>query len=63
MARNSSKVNRLAIKEMVEGWEGRKLPKNISMKALIAKVVDEAELTEPGREGDHGTRRAEAQNE
>ena len=46
MARNSSKVSRLAVKEMVEGWEGRKLPKNISMKALIDMVVDEAEMTE-----------------
>ena len=42
MARKSSKVSRLAVKEMVEGWEGRKLPKNISMKTLIDMVVDEA---------------------
>lgn len=62
MARNSSKVNRLAIKEMVEGWEGRKLPKNISMKALIDMVVDEAEMTECGKEEDYGSRGAEAQN-
>ena len=76
MARNSSKVNRLAIKEMVEGWEGRKLPKNISMKALIDMVADEAEITEceayavpvmcdechVRKEGDHESRGAEAQN-
>lgn len=46
MARNGSKVSRLAIKEMVEGWEGRKLPKNIRMKALIEMVVDEEASTE-----------------
>jgi len=62
MARNNSKVNRLAIKEMVEGWEGRKLPKNISMKALIDMVVHEAERTEPRKEEDYGSRGAEAQN-
>ena len=76
MARNSSKINRLAIKEMVEGWEGRKLPKNISMKALIDMVADEAEITEceayavpvmcdechVRKEGDHESRGAEAQN-
>jgi hypothetical protein len=76
MAKKGSKVSRLAVKEMVEGWEGRKLPKNISMKALIDMVVDEAEMTESGespvpvmcdechvrKEGDHGSRGAEAQN-
>ena len=76
MAKKKSKVSRLAVKEMVEGWEGRKLPKNISMKALIGMVVDEAEMTEceessiPAmcdechvrKEGDHGSRGAEAQN-
>jgi hypothetical protein len=62
MARNGSKVSRLAVKEMVEGWEGRKLPKNISMKALIDMVVDEAEMTECRKEEDHGSRGAEAQN-
>ncbi len=76
MAKNRSKVSRLAVKEMVEGWEGRKLPKKISMKALIGMVVDEAEMTEFGessvpvmcdechvrKEGDHGARSAEAQN-
>jgi len=76
MAKNRSKVSRLAVKEMVEGWEGRKLPKNISMKTLMGMVVDEAEMTEcePSpvpvmcdechvrKEGDHESRRAEAQN-
>ena len=62
MARNTSKVSRLAVKEMVEGWEGRKLPKNISMKALIDMVVDEAEMTECRKEEDHGARGIEAQN-
>ncbi len=76
MAKNMSKVGRLAVKEMVEGWEGRKLPKKISMKALIGMVIDEAEMTEFGessvpvmcdechvrKEGDHGSRGAEAQN-
>ena len=76
MARKGSKVSRLSVKEMVEGWEGRKLPKNISMRALIDMVVDEAEMTECGassvpvmrdeyrvrKEGDHGSRGAEAQN-
>ncbi len=62
MARKGCKVSRLAVKEMVEGWEGRKLPKNISMKALIDMVVDEAETTEPRKEEDYGSRGAEAQN-
>ncbi len=76
MAKNRSKISRLAVKEMVEGWEGRKLPKNISMKVLIDMVVDEAEMTECGessvplmrgdchvrKEEDHGSRGAEAQN-
>ena len=76
MAKNRSKVSRLGVKEMVEGWKGRKLPKNISMKALIGMVVDEAEMTECGassvpvmcdechvrKEGNHGSRGAEAQN-
>lgn len=62
MARNTSKVSWLAVKEMVEGWEGRKLPKNISMKALIDMVVNEAETTECRKEEDHGARGAEAQN-
>jgi hypothetical protein len=76
MAKNRRKVSRLAVKEMVEGWEGRKLPKNISMKALIGMVVDEAEMTEFEessvpvmcdechfrKEGNHGARGAEAQN-
>ena len=62
MPKSRSKVSRLAVKEMVEGWEGRKLPKNISMKALIGMVVDEAEMTEPRKEGEHGTRGTEAQN-
>jgi len=46
MARNNSKVSRLAVKEMVEGWEGRRLSKNISMKALIDMVLDEKDSTE-----------------
>ena len=46
MASKSSKASRLAVKEMVEGWEGRKLPKNISMKALIGMVVNEKINTE-----------------
>jgi hypothetical protein len=62
MAKKNSKVSRLAVKEMVEGWEGRKLPKNISMKALIDMVVDEADMTECKKGGDHESRRAEAQN-
>ena len=62
MAKKSNEVSRLVVKEMVEGWEGRKLPKNISMKALIDMVVDEAEMTECRKEGDHGSRGAEAQN-
>ena len=76
MARNSSKVSRLAVKEMTEGWERRKLPKNISMKSLIDMVVDEAEMTEceassvpvtcdecnVRKEGAHESRGAEAQN-
>ena len=62
MAKKGGKVSRLAVKEMVEGWEGRKLPKNISMKTLIDMVSDEAEMTECRKEGDHGSRGAEAQN-
>jgi hypothetical protein len=62
MAKNKCKVERLAVKEMVEGWEGRKLPKNMSMKTLIDMVVNEAEMTECRKEGDHGSRGAEAQN-
>ena len=76
MAKKSSKVSRLVVKEMVEGWEGRELPKNISMKVLIDMVVDEAEMTEceaspvpvmcdecrVRKEGDYESRGAEAQN-
>ena len=46
MAQKRSKVSRLAVKEMVEGWEGRILPKNISMKTLIDMVADEEDSTE-----------------
>ncbi len=46
MAKSVSKVSRLAVKEMVEGWEGKRLPKNISMKALIDMVADEEDSTE-----------------
>ena len=76
MAKKGTKVSRLAVKEMVEGWEGRMLPKNISMKALIDMVAAEAETTEceacvvpvmcdechVRKEGDHESRGAEAQN-
>ena len=46
MAQKGSKVSRLAVKEMVEGWEGRILPKNISMKTLIDMIADEEDFTE-----------------
>ena len=62
MAKKGSKVSRLAVKEMVEGWEGRMLPKNISMKALIDMVMDEADIRGCRKEEDHGSRGAEAQN-
>ena len=75
MAKKNSKVSRLAVKEMVEGWERRKLPKNISMKTLIDMVIDEAQMSECGtsgpvmcdecqvrKEGDHESRGTEAQN-
>ena len=76
MANGRSREKRIAVKEMVEGWEGRKLPKNISMKALIDIVADEAEMTEceacpvpvmcdecqVRKEEDHESRGAEAQN-
>ncbi len=76
MAKEESKVSRLAVKEMVEGREGRTLPKNISMRTLIKMVVDEARATEcetspvpaicgeyhAREEESHGSRGAEAQN-
>ncbi len=76
MAKKKSKVSRLAVKKMVEGWEGRPLPKNVSMRTLIEMVVDEASATEcetspvpaicgechAREEGDHGSRGVEAQN-
>ena len=45
LANNQRKVDRRKVKEMVEDWEGRKLPRNISFKALIGMVADEARLT------------------
>ncbi len=76
MAKKNSKVSRLAVKEMLEGWKRRTLPKNVSMRTLIKMVTDEAMATEcetspvpaicgechAREEGDHGSRGAEAQN-
>jgi hypothetical protein len=45
MANRQRRVDRMKVKEMVEGWDGRKLPKNVSFKTLIEMVVDEAVLT------------------
>ena len=45
MANSQRRVDRMKIKEMVEGWEGRKLPKNVSLKTLIEMVSDEDVLT------------------
>jgi len=46
MANNQRRVDRMKVKEMVEGWNGRKLPKKISLKTLIEMVSDEAILTD-----------------
>jgi hypothetical protein len=62
MANNQRRADRMKVKEMVEGWNGRKLPKNVSMKALIEMVSDEAILTQREEERDsssmHGEERA-----
>jgi hypothetical protein len=50
----------MKVKEMVEGWDGRKLPKNISLKTLIEMVSDEAQITSR-EEGDREDRTALAE--
>ncbi len=45
MAVETRKADRLKVKEMVEGWEGRKLPKKITMRTLIEMVMDERNIT------------------
>lgn len=50
MAIRQAKVDRMKVKEMVEGWNGKKLPKNMNLKALIELVTDEAILTREEKE-------------
>lgn len=46
MANNQRRVDRMKVKEMMEGWNGRKLPKKISLKMLIEMVTDVTDLDE-----------------
>ena len=45
MANQQRNIDRMKVKEMVEAWNGRKLPKKISLKTLIELVSDEAIVT------------------
>jgi hypothetical protein len=60
MANRQRRVDRMKIKEMVEGWDGRKLPKNVNLKTLIEMVSDEAQITSR-EEGDCEDRTALAE--
>jgi hypothetical protein len=49
MANNNGKVVKAKVKRMVEDWEGRRLPKNVSMKTLLDRLAQERWATEVER--------------
>jgi hypothetical protein len=46
MANNNGKVVKAKVKRMVEDWEGRRLPKNVSIKTLLDRLAQERWATE-----------------
>ena len=57
MGKNGNgKIVKAKVKEMVEGWEGRRLPKNISWKELMGKMAEERILTDMERRENDGQR-------
>jgi hypothetical protein len=50
MANNGNgKIEKDKVKRLVEDWEGRKLPKNVSMKTLLNRLAQEKWATEAER--------------
>lgn len=46
---SNGRVAKTKVKRMVEDWEGRKLPKNVSMKTLLDRLAQERWATEVER--------------